>query len=211
MPEVHFPHLEEHEEAPARPSQRFRIPKLLLEVILISSGVFLGLAGEQWRENSHKRELAETALQGLRRELDANRKAIASKKDYHLAKKKELDAYLQTNSRERSKAPVHLQGIQPVQFEHAAWDLALATGSLANIDQELAYSLAHAYNSQKFYEELTQGLTQAMYVHPPTSPENVDGFFGALDVYYSDLVDMEPGLLTMYDGLIPRIDRQLGK
>src|SRR5438067_11565036 len=82
MPEVHLPDLEDDHEAPVRQSPRFRIPKLLLEVILISSGVFLGLAGEQWRESSHKRELAQSALRGFRRELDANRKAVAAAKDY---------------------------------------------------------------------------------------------------------------------------------
>ena len=29
------------------------LPKIGLEVVLISAGVFLGLAGEQWRENRH--------------------------------------------------------------------------------------------------------------------------------------------------------------
>ena len=211
MPEVHLPDLEDDEEAPIRPSRRFRIPKLLLEVILISSGVFLGLAGEQWRENSHKRELADTALQGFRRELDTNRKAIAAKKDYHSAKKKELDEFLHADSKQRAKKPVQLRGIQTVVFEHAAWDLALATGSLANVDQQLAYSLAHVYNTQQFYGQLTQGLTQAMYVRPPTSSENAEGFFGALDIYYSDLEEFEPQLLAMYDDLIPRIEGQLKK
>ena len=32
--------------------------KLVLEVAMISVGVFLGLAGEQWREHTHQRELA---------------------------------------------------------------------------------------------------------------------------------------------------------
>src|SRR5438309_1958868 len=94
MPEVHLPHLEDHDEAATRPVHGFRIPKIMLEVILISTGVFLGLAGEQWRETSHKRELAETALRGLRRELDTNRKAVAARQDYHVTKKKDLDGYL---------------------------------------------------------------------------------------------------------------------
>jgi hypothetical protein len=211
MPEVHLPHLEDDEEAPAKSARRFRVPKLLLEVALISSGVFLGLAGEQWRENSHKRELAEIALRGLRSELDTNRKAVTAKRDYHVAKKKTLDEFLQADPKRRSGINIELHGIQMVVFEHAAWDLAIANGSLANIDQQLAYSLAHAYSTQQFYAQLSQGLTEAMYNRPPTSPENAEGFFGALDIYYSDIVDYDPQLLTMYADLIPKIDRELNK
>jgi hypothetical protein len=205
MPEVHLPHLEDHEEPGGKSSRRFRIPKLLLEVILISSGVFLGLAGEQWRENSHKRELAESALRGFRRELETNRKAVAGVTSYHNAKWKELEEFLQSDPKQHSKTGVHLQGLKPAAFEHAVWDLTLATGSLANIDQPLAYSLAHLYNTQQSYGQLTQGMTQAMYVLTKNDRE----LLGAIDLYYGDLVIMEPKLLAMYHELIPRIDRLL--
>jgi hypothetical protein len=50
-----------------------------------------------------------------------------------------------------------------------------------------------------------------MYIRPPASPENAEGFFGALDIYYGDvdIVDYDLQLLTLYDDLIPKIDRQL--
>ena len=79
MPEVHLPRLEDDEKASAGASRRSGIPRLLLEVILIISGVFLGLAGEQWPENSHKRELAESALRGFREKLETNRNEIVAK------------------------------------------------------------------------------------------------------------------------------------
>ena len=52
MPDIHVPKLDGH-------GGKHSIPKTLLEVALISVGVFLGLAGEQWRERAHQRELAE--------------------------------------------------------------------------------------------------------------------------------------------------------
>jgi hypothetical protein len=72
MPDVHVPKLDEHEEeepvppaagpvsTPHRRSRSF--VKIGLEVVLISAGVFLGLMGEQWRERSEHRELAEESL-----------------------------------------------------------------------------------------------------------------------------------------------------
>jgi len=57
--------------------------------VLISSGVFRGLAGEHWRESRHERELAHAALRRFHTEVTANRKAVASN---HLMPK--LDAAL---------------------------------------------------------------------------------------------------------------------
>jgi len=55
VPDIHVPKLDAHGGGKS-------IFKLVLEVALISVGVFLGLAGEQWRDRAHQRELAEQAL-----------------------------------------------------------------------------------------------------------------------------------------------------
>jgi hypothetical protein len=64
-----MPQLDEHEEeeAPASPAATHRpqgksLFKIALEVMLIAVGVFLGLAGEQWRENARHREMAEASI-----------------------------------------------------------------------------------------------------------------------------------------------------
>ena len=41
--------------------------------------------------------------------------------------------------------------------------------------------------------------------------ENLEASFRAVAIYYGDVVLMEPGLLRMYDDLLPRIDRALGE
>jgi hypothetical protein len=52
-------------------------------------------------------------------------------------------------------------------------------------------------------------MMQAMYLRPPD--ENLAAFVRSLHVYYGDVVGMEPQLLTMYDEIIPKIDRALGQ
>jgi hypothetical protein len=42
-----------------------------------------------------------------------------------------------------------------------------------------------------------------MYLLPPMS-ENPTPFFGALAIYYGDIVYYEPKLLEMYDEILPR-------
>jgi hypothetical protein len=69
---------------------------------------------------------------------------------------------------------VKISGLRWVTFEHTAWDLALATQSLAHLDGVVAYALSRVYSQQQSYADLTRGMTQAMYLIP--RDENFDTF-----------------------------------
>jgi hypothetical protein len=226
VPEVHVPHLDDEEEADAgpppgrrdagdraRPDANQRSKSLLkigLEVLLISTGVFLGLMGEQWRERARHHEVAEASLRRFREEILANRKAVAAVKDYHTTTKQSLDAFFAADARTRSTHDVTVRGIQPASFERTAWDLALMTQSLTFVDPSLAFALSRIYTTQQGYADLSRGILQAMYLLPPMS-ENPTPFFGALSVYYGDIVYYDPKLLELYDEILPQIDRALGE
>ena len=105
---------------------------------------------------------------------------------------------------------IRIRGIQPASFEHTAWDLALITQSLTFVDPSLAFALSRIYTTQQNYEGLSRGILQAMYLLPPMS-ENPTPFFGALSIYYGDIVYYEPRLLELYDEILPQIDRALGE
>jgi hypothetical protein len=113
----------------------------------------------------------------------------------------------------RKKLEVPLEGLRPAMFEHTAWDLALATQSLAYIDSGLAFTLARVYNVQQNYAELTRGILQALYSHPPGArgSSDPDAFLRAAAVYYGDVVLIEPGLRTGYDQVLPQIHQALGE
>ena len=225
MPEVHLPHLDDHDEDDASTADAVHSPaavaavsasawrsrgsllKIFIEVVLISTGVFLGLMGEQWRENAHKRELAEQALHRFRTEVAANRSEVARKFAYHEPLAKRLRQFLAANAEDRKKISFEFNGIRPPFFEHTAWDLALATQSLANIDADLAFMLSRLYNYQSLVTQLGNGLTQAMYMAPPSN--GTDAFLQATDLYYGDLMAIEPELLKMYDEILPQLDRAI--
>ena len=121
--------------------------KIGLEVLLIGTGVFLGLMGEQWRERAQHRELAETSLRRFRDETQVNCKAVATVKDYHVTTKESLDAFLAADEKTRPTKSVRLKGIQPAAFERTAWDLALVTQALTYIDAPLAFTLSRSTDS----------------------------------------------------------------
>jgi hypothetical protein len=178
--------------------------KVTLEVLLISVGVFLALVGDQWRERAHARELAEASLRRFRAEIVANRAAVSAVKDYHAGMLAKLNAYFDEAPAKRQPSSIRLEGVQPVFFQQTAWDLAIATQSLADIDSDVAFDLSEIYGVQRTYVGLTGGIMQAIYLRPIA--EN----FEALRAYYGDIVLWEPRLLEMYDKVLPKIDRALG-
>lgn len=214
MPEIHVPNLEKHEEKGTAPTKVTRvswgqsITTIALEVVLISVGVFLGLAGEQWREDRRHHELAESSLRNFRSEIVTNRKAVSDVRDYHAKLLKQLQTYLSKDRKSRNTADVTIEGLRFVTFDQTAWDLAISTQALTYIDRDLAFALSHAYAVQKVFNEFTRGMTQAMYLIPMN--DNFDAFAQAAEVYYGDAVYMEPRLLSEYDDLIRQIDRTLG-
>jgi len=184
VPDIHVPNLDEHAHA----GKSFL--KIALEVLLIGTGVFLGLMGEQWRESRHHRELAESALHRFRTEIEANRKAVADPKD-------------------RTTNSIHMRGVRPAFIEQTAWELAVATQALTYMDQELAFALSRMHLYEQVYLQLTQGMLQAMYLRPPD--ENPVAFFTMLDVYFADTTGGEPKLIDMYDDAVKQIDRALSR
>jgi hypothetical protein len=186
-------------------SRRTWLLKVVLEMILISLGVFLALMAEQWRERARDRELAQTSLRGFRSEILRNRKAVESVKDYHAGLLKQLTAYFAADPKKRTAENIQIRGLQPVFFEQTAWDLALATQALVHIDSDVAVGLSRVYGLQRTYLEMTRSIMQAIFLRP------LDESYEGLLWYYGDIVLWEPQLLRMYDELVPQIDRALGE
>ena len=177
--------------------------KIFVEVAFISIGVFLALMGEQWRERAHARELARGSLQRFRVEIVRNRKSIEAVKDYHKTVLTTLQQYMDADAAQRDRQQVRVRGLQPATLEHTAWDLALASQSLADIDPNLAFELSRIYGLQTRYEEVTRSILQAIYIRPVG--ENMEGLY----YYYGYAVIWDTALLKMYQDILPQIDRVL--
>jgi hypothetical protein len=191
------------------PRARWKVGRPILEVTLIALGVFLGLAGEQWRVNIERRAQARAALERFRAEILANQKAVSDVRDYHIDLNSRLIEYFKLDAAARKAANVRMTGIRAVTFEHTALDLAIATQSFTDIDRDLAFAITRAYGLQGMYQELSRGIFQAMYLRPLT--ENLDGFLSSLRVFLGDVVMIEPKLLELYAELLIDLDRELAR
>jgi hypothetical protein len=189
--------------------RRWSVVRPVAEVVLIALGVFLGLAGEQWRDRAERNDRAAETLRRIYAEMAANRDEVSGVISYHATKHKELKDFLAVPPAKRGGLRFRLDGILPAQFEQTAWQLALATQALVDIDPALSFSLARVYGVQARYQGLTEGITDAMYLLPQAAQGTA--FLEALELYYSDIILLEPQLAKLYDETLPQIDRELAR
>ena len=222
MAEVHIPHLDEEEDQPASaplpsapPHRRHSVVKILLEVGLITAGVFLGLAGESWRETREHREQAEQSLRMFRDEIKSNRAAVLRVHQRHQDQAKGMIDYFNANGpalmatlldpRQPLPVPVPDSVTDSAVFDFSAWDVALATESLAYIDPQLVAMISDAHRMQEMVEEDHKAIAQVSY-----SFQNQVHWLRGLAGYFSDTALHEKLLLERYEKLLPRLDRAIG-
>jgi hypothetical protein len=207
MPEVHLPHLDDHDAHKPGSSGR-SILKLALEVMLIGTGVFLGLAGEQWRESRGHHELAERSLKDFRGELQFNRQAVSDVHGYHSKLWEQMKQYYAAEEAARPPRPSVI-GIRPAFFKDTAYTLALTTQALSHVEPSVAFAIADVYRLQQRLDGLMTPLMQSLYLNPPQG-EHGD-LTSVTKLYLDDAVRIEDGLLRMYDEVLPRIDHAIGE
>jgi hypothetical protein len=224
MPEIHVPHLDEDEDEPAlpqsaststaRPHRRHSVLKILLEVGLITAGVFLGLAGESWRETREHRELAEQSLRRFREEFKGNRAAVLRVHQKHEEQEKAMWAYFNANGpalmasmmdpRKPLPPPVPDVTTDSAVFDYSTWDVAVATESLAYIDPEVVAMISDAQRMQQMIEEDHKAITQVSYAF-----QNQVHWLRGVTGYFGDTALHERLLLERYEKLLPRLDKAI--
>jgi len=185
---------------------------LILEVVLISIGVFLALWANNWHEEREHRALAHSTLHNFAEELRANQQAVRSEHQYHEALARQLHEFLISNeppTEDRLQKSVQFKGVRPIIFEHTAWELALATQSLSYLKPELAFDISKVYTAQSAFQTLENSFLASAFTPATFSSDNVKGLVAAMEYYLRDINQKEPAILQLYDKVIPEVDQAL--
>jgi hypothetical protein len=200
---------------PTPPRRTKSFLRIGLEVALITAGVFLGLLGEQWRENAEHRELAKASLHRFRSEFQANKAEVERVYSRHVQELQGLQKYFtehraalmahQADPRQPLPQPVPDMTTDSAGVAYAAWDVALATQALAYIDPDLVAAMSSAYRMQQMYEDAHRNIQQAQYAAgaPITMMRGHAAYFGDASLY-------EELLLKRYNDILSRLDKAIG-
>ena len=144
---------------------------LLLEVFFILLGVVLALAANDWREHRSNLRRADTALESIRDELDANRQAVDNALAYHIHLYDTLRTYLQPVSQRDGATPapqpdmgVFSEGfIHPATTFSTAWETANVTDAISYMTYDDVLLLSRIYENQRQYYDQQKLVGQNIY------------------------------------------------
>ena len=179
------------------------------EVVLIGVAVFLGLLANQWQSDRQHREMAGATLRYFHDEIVANKLAIEKVRSYHVALGTDVGRFLHVEgpkTMQQFQSDVHFRGVEPVEFERTAWDLALATQALSYLPPKLAYAISRVYTRQLAFQSLQNGFLQAVLAPTAFGAQDMTGLATSMDWYLHDVNVQEPQLIALYDQLLPQID-----
>lgn len=191
-----------------------RTGTLFAQLFFIAAGVYLGNRADSWKEERSHRQAARATLENFRTELRANRDAVREALPVHTAY---LDS-MSVSERRGDPPPksvrevfrrVGWHGLNPVSFQHTAWDLALATQALSYVPAPLAFRIARVYTFQQRLDEFQRGAGMALFNPASLDDAHVFPFLFTLGAYLEDSRLQEPQLIAAYDRMIPRIDSAL--
>jgi hypothetical protein len=214
MPDVQLPPVDDegHSNQVASPRRTKSFFKIGLEVALISAGVFLGMLGDEWRENAEHQALADASLLRFRAEFRANKAEVERVHGRHVQQLQALEKYFAEHQaalldvRQPPPPPIPDMATDSAGVAYAAWDVALATQSLAYIDPDLVAATSSAYRLQHMYEDAHRHIQQAQY----SANMPIHLMRGHM-TYFGDASLYEELLLKQYDAILSRLDKAVGE
>jgi hypothetical protein len=187
---------------------------LLAEMALIAVGVFLGLLANNWHEEREHQTLADATLRNFAAEMRANQQSVEAHWQYHVTLAGDLEKFLKSKepqTLDQLEKSAHFKGVEPVIFEHTAWDLALATQALSYLKPELAFDISKVYTQQNAFQTLENSFLASAFTPTTFASENMKGLATAMENYLVDVNIQEPAILQLYGKVIPEVNSALSQ
>ena len=183
------------------------LSRTIFESTLVVMSILLALAVKQWQDDNGKRLLISRSLVSFEREIATNKDRIDTLYPFHQGLQKLLSDLRDEAFSEDSAAEIRNvleNSLQPTVLLTTAWDTAIATGALAQMDYELVYAMSLTYSIQeRFRAQYNSGLSDllASTVSADSSPMLV---YAALR-FLNDLVAAEAELQAVYQQALERL------
>ena len=116
--------------------------RIVLDMFAITFGVLLAFALNQWWTERTEADRVQRAITAIEAELDRNHGYLERAVDYRQAIYPGILDWLDGETTFRE---LQFRGTQPPRMERAAYDVAISTGALSELDPETARGIVGAY------------------------------------------------------------------
>ncbi|MCH8072418.1 MAG: hypothetical protein IIA09_10745 [Proteobacteria bacterium] len=176
------------------------LPRVLFESTLIVLSILVALGLDEWRGERQDEETVQLALSNFASELRQNQARVEDAAPFNRGLRSVLRNRYENGDIDSVDEFVNMvESYVPVVLQSAAWETALATGSLAKMEYDLVSALSLTYSLQNRYQ-----LISLLGMAELTSPQNLSEEKLNLAVYNSiryldNITSMEEELGVIYD------------
>jgi len=115
-----------------------------LEIFSIIVAIVLGFLVAEWREARAESQRSNLALQRIAQEVERNREAMERVQPYYEGILNQMDS-IGTENLDVATDLTDWEGFNPIALQTSAYQIALQTGLLSNIDFEMATAISLYY------------------------------------------------------------------
>ncbi len=184
------------------------LKKVLIQILPVMFGVYLGLVGNNWNENRKNIKLEGEVISKLITEIQDNKAQIASVIDYHKMLADSSEAFFQNWDPETYMQPAFQspetssiwRGTRTGKLKTAAFEAAIVSGVFANLDVDLLTRFSEINRTQLSYEQMSAIYLQRVIELSPEQP--VITYATVINSFANDTYLAEKQLLGLYNEML---------
>ncbi|MBR9920255.1 MAG: hypothetical protein GYB31_05390 [Bacteroidetes bacterium] len=172
------------------------IGSLLLQIIPVMIGVYLGFVVSNWGENREREKQKQILSQTIQEELKSNQSKIEAVLEYHIMLRDSARSNTQASLKGR---PDYFKGTRLANLTSSAYETGMQTGIINEMPLDQLQELNQVYTVQEFYQEFSNILMSGLMTMDFTeNNENFRKINNFLAVSMTDIVIQERQLLEHY-------------
>ncbi len=175
-----------------------KIGDLIIQIITVMIGVFLGFIVSSWSESNKEQQQANQLLATISSEIQNNQARVSRVIDYHKMLRDTARYYLQQQQLSQFK-PTFFRGVNTLTLSNSAFETGTQTGLINNIELDQLQALNNVYTQQRAYENFSNILlTGVINMDFNMSQESARRMLMFLTISMTDIVIKEEQLLQSY-------------
>lgn len=195
---------------------RNSLPGLIIESLLITFGVLLAFAVDNWKSEARQRRDTEVVLQNLKNELISNRSVVLEWLSYHDSLYLRLTAvidgavipgdfdYIDRNVLNQLYPEPSISYL----LQQTAWQTAHSARVIKNFQYRTTYNLTHCYEYQSRVDNTLALLFRRTSDLSLSGRDDKKGF-RLMSNLFAELSDQEHYILGVYRDALIEIDKEL--
>ena len=175
------------------------LPRVVFESALITVSILLALGLDEWRENRETEATIRQAMSNFLSEIRQNKSRVDDAAPFNQGLHDVIQQrYDHGDIQTLSDFISIMDSYSPVVLQSTAWETALATGSLAEMDYGLVSALSLTYGLQSRYEQSNRGAISRLTSPQVLSKDTLDlAIYNSLQ-YLETVTNMETELAVVY-------------